>query len=363
MPLMTESQRLPTSGARAVEHFSIGGSEYLLVPQIAYDSPSSPAGMNGGDSNTDVGVYVRKGDEYVPAGTLPGTGGEDAEFFAIGDRHFLAIASVRMGSGPYNFRSASPIYEWIDGAFEPFQSIAGYAAKQWRHFEIENTHYLALAQNRPGPASLSSMIYRWNGVQFEEFQEIPSRGGYNIDHFEIGGDHYIAHADHSMPSKLYKWDGGAFVEHQDLVSTGGRAFALISNTSGTYLAVACMFAESLILRWNGERFVEHQELEGGLGGREFTQLELAGKRFLIRVNFITGSQQDPHPELDSFVYTADESAFDLIERFPTSGGTDVTVFDVADERAIVAVSNALTADAGFRADTVLYTFSAPESDN
>ena len=57
--------------------------------------------MNGGDSDTDLLLFRREGDRSVAYGSLPAPGGEDAEFFTIGGRAFLAVACIRSGSGPY----------------------------------------------------------------------------------------------------------------------------------------------------------------------------------------------------------------------------------------------------------------------
>lgn len=353
--LLTEIQRIPASAGRAVEYFEIAGEGYLAIPQLAYDRVGSPKGMNGGDSNTDVQILRRTGDRFEPAGQLPGTGGEDVEFFQIEDRTFVAVASVRVGSGPYNFLTGSPIYEWNGTEFEPFQTIVTYAAKQWRHFTIDGQHFLGLAQNRPGPLDISSVILRWDGEQFVKFQDIPSRGGYNFEFFELDGERYLAHADHSMPSLLYRWDGDQFVEHQELVDTGGRAFQIVTVPDGTYLFVACMFADSMLLKWNGSKFVEHRALPGGNGGREFAILQVGDDALVARVSFITGGLQEPHPELTSYVYRLHDGEIDVVDEFPTTGAVDVTVISAADgEGSLMLVANALAADATFSAAVVVY---------
>ncbi|MEV7283352.1 hypothetical protein AB0O01_02075 [Streptomyces sp. NPDC093252] len=356
--LLSEIQRIPTSAARAVEYFEVDGAGHLIVPQLAYDAEGSPGGMNGGNSNTDVLVLRREGDTFTPAGKLPGTGGEDAEFFEIDGRRFLAVASIRIGSGPYNFLTGSPIYEWTDGGFVPFQTVSSYAAKQWRHFEIEGTHFLALAQNRPGDLDVSSAVFRWSGERFERFQDIPSRGGYNFAYFSLDGQHYLAHADHVLPSRLYRWDGTAFVDHQDLVPTGGRAFAPITTAGTTYLAVASMFSESQLLRWNGGEFVAHATLEGGPGGREFAVVDAPGGPYLVRVTFVTGGQANPTPQQTSYVYRIQDGKPEVVDTFATTGGTDAVVIPAEDGGILLAVSNALAPDVTFATDTVLYRFDA-----
>src|SRR5580698_8200717 len=122
-PLQTELgafqlvQRLNTSGARAVEAFVDAGIHYLAVAQLARDVPGRPALMNGGDSNVDALVYRWEAGAFVEHQRLPVAGGEDIEFFRIADRAFLATASLRTGSGPYELNAQSTIYEWMHGRF------------------------------------------------------------------------------------------------------------------------------------------------------------------------------------------------------------------------------------------------------
>ena len=120
--ILTEAQRIPTSGARAAEPVPVAGFDLLAIPQLARDSPGAPPGMNGGDSDTELLLLRRHGGTYVPWRTLPAPGGEDAEFFTVGDRSF-AVASIRTGDGPYNFEAKSTIFEWQGGRFLPFQDV------------------------------------------------------------------------------------------------------------------------------------------------------------------------------------------------------------------------------------------------
>ena len=95
---LSEIQRIPTSGARAVATFTVAGRQLLAIPQLARDAPGSPPGMNGGDSDTDLLLLQSAGGRFEPWSALPAPGGEDAEFFTIGGRSFLAVASIRTGS-------------------------------------------------------------------------------------------------------------------------------------------------------------------------------------------------------------------------------------------------------------------------
>src|SRR5580692_9140149 len=143
---LAERYRVSASGARAIAPFRLDDRAYLAIPQLAYDAPGSPPGMNGGDSDTDLLLLRFDGSSWGPAGALPAPGGEDAEFFTIGGRAFLAVASVRSGAGPYSYTVGSVVHEWNGDRFEPFQRFPTFAAKQWTHFTLEDRHFLALAQ-------------------------------------------------------------------------------------------------------------------------------------------------------------------------------------------------------------------------
>jgi hypothetical protein len=378
MPVtLTEVQRIPTSGARAVEPVQVAGHHLLAIPQLAKDIPGGPPGMNGGDSDTDLLLLNRAGSGLAPWGALPAPGGEDAEFFTIGDRAFLAVASIRTGAGPYEFAATSTIFEWQGGRFAPFQEVPTFAAKQWKHWQIRGRHFLGLAQgvilppghSGPGEAvNRDSVVYEWTGESFAEFQRIPSRWAYNWHAFQAGGEFFVAHAEHAGPSVLYRWDGTRLQPQQTVADESGRAFATFGDGGATYLVVACIAAPTRVLRLKDGQFTETQVL-GGLGARELAVARCGGRILLIRVNFILGTPADPRPALDSQVYEWDGGKLQEVATFPTCGGTDVTVLsdgrahgDVDDGTYVgpveLIVTNSLTPGLRFAAETVRYELSA-----
>lgn len=347
--------RIPTSGARAVEVCEAAGARYLVIPQLAVDVDGAPAGLDAGDSDRAGVLVVAIGNGAGIVATLPVPGAEDAEFFTIGDRRFLAIASIRSGHGPYVLRQPQHIYEWSVSGLRPAFTIAGFAAKQWRYFRIGDRHFLALAQGvTVGPATdrLPSTVYEWTGNRFEPFQRVPSAWGYNWHHFTIEDTHYLAYADHVVPSVLMRWDGARFEVAQDLIESGGRAFDSFSVGGEHYLLTARLTGPSRLLRWNGSGFVGHQEL-GGPGGREFAVLRMGDGLFVIRVNFISG--KPPVAALNSQIYRWDGGQLNVLEEFPTTGATDVTSWRQGAE-VFVAISQGLSADIRFACHTDIYRF-------
>lgn len=359
MPVtLTEVQRIPTSGARAVEPVRVGVHDLLAIPQLAKDIPGGPPGMNGGDSDAGLLLLTLAGDRFEPWATLPAPGGEDAEFFRVGDRSFLAVASIRTGAGPYEFAATSTIFEWRNGGFEPFQEVPTFAAKQWKHWRIGERYFLGLAQGviRAGQDNQDSVVYEWTGESFAEFQRIPSRWAYNWHAFQAGGEFFVAHAEHAGPSVLYHWDGTRLRPRQTLADESGRAFAAFSDGGETYLVVACIAAPTRVLRLADGQFTDVQVLDG-LGARELAVTRCGGRTLLIRVNFILGTPADPQPELDSQVYEWDGGKLHEVATFPTCGGTDVTVLNRGDVAELI-VTNSLTPELRFAAETVRYEFSA-----
>jgi hypothetical protein len=349
--VVSELQRLPTSGARAVEPVVVDGLELLAVPQLAVDIPGQAPSMHAGDSDTDLLLFRRDEERYVPFATLPAPGGEDAECFTIGERVFLAVASLRSGAGPYRFATDSTIYEWRAGAFHPFQTIPTVAAKQFKHWRIGERDFLGLAQGVvvDGVERQESVVFEWDGERFAAFQRIPSRWAYNWHPFQIGETYFVAHAEHLGPSVLYRWDGERLVPHQELIARAGRAFA----TFESHLLVAGLTEPPRLLRFNGTHFESIQELEG-LGARELTVVERGARRFVIRVNFILGTPKDPHPVMTSQVYEFVHGRLEPVAEFGTVGGTDVAL--IGEDRFVV--SNSLSPELRFASETVVYSLEA-----
>lgn len=359
---LTELQRIPTSGARAVEAISVAGLQLLAIPQLAYDIVGQDPGMNGGDSDTDLLLLRRDGGRYVPHSSLSAPGGEDAEFFTIGHRHFLAVASIRSGAGPYRYVTQSRIHHWRDGEFQPLQDVETFAAKQWKHWQLGDRHFLGLAQGLQLPhiaePTRDSVIFEWDGSAFTQFQQIPSRWAYNWHPFHVGETFFVAHADHLGPSVLYRWDGNSYIWHQELMERAGRCFAAFECDGDRYLIAGSIEAPLRVLRWQDGRFETVQQIAGP-GTRELRVLRLGERLLVVRVNFIAGTPAAPHTALTSQVYEWRDGALTVVAEFPTSGGTDIELVGDGKEKQLV-VTNSLTPEVRFAGHTVVYALSVTE---
>ncbi|KAJ3546194.1 hypothetical protein NM208_g2123 [Fusarium decemcellulare] len=355
------TQSLFTNGARAAAILFTKACYLLAIPQLAKDIPGGKAGMNLGDSDVSLMLYrtTTTSDEFQEIQQLNVPGGEDAEFFTIDDRIFLATASMRSGSDPsYNMDVESCIFEWDGKKMNEFQCIPTFGAKQWRYFEIAGHHFLALAQGlvmpgiEPTLSMTNSTIFQWNGDKFESFQTVPSQMGYNWLHFSLDGRNFLAYADHIESSYILEWEDGQFVHFQTLDGANGRAFCFFEHNDRAFLAFARIASGSVVYKWDGKMFQQYQTLEGA-GGREFTIIEQDNDLFLVQVKFITGDTADPDTALTSVIYRVDEDGLKVATEFPTFGGTDVTTFSLQDGTYLV-VTESLTEEIRFRQDSHIY---------
>ncbi|CAG9989312.1 unnamed protein product [Clonostachys byssicola] len=363
------TQSLLTSGARAAGIILLQASYFLAIPQLARDIPGGTPGMHGGDSGAPLVIYrtnpgTSQSQEYQQ---LNVPGGEDAEFFQLGDRTFLATASVRSGSDPNHDPNVdSCIFEWDGDKMEEFQCVPTWGGKQWHNFNLAERHFLALAQGHgeiaeqpEAPITINSTIFEWNGDNFEPFQIIPSLMGYNWLHFSLENRDFLAYADQYNLSTIYEWKEDKFVPFQALDGVGGRAFELISAHGRTLLAFSLIGSDSVVYQWAGQSFEHYQTLEG-IGGREFALIEDKNTSYLLHIKFLQGSLEDPDTSMTSIIYRVDPDGLKVTGDFATFGGTDVSTFK-QDGKTFVVTSESLTEDLRFRQDSHIYQFVTQKS--
>jgi len=358
--MLTEHQRLPTSGARGVAFYTLGGVSYLAIPQLARDIPGTPPHMNGGDSDVEAQIYRWDGGRFVKDDELPLSGGEDIEYFTMDDTAYLATASVRAGHGPYEYNVDQRIYHRVGDNWVAVQSIPAFAAKQWRFFAIGNRRFLALAQGLTLPhieASnpRTSCVFEWDGSRFAPFTTLEGLWGYNWEAFELEGRPFLGYADHVGRSTLYEWQGASFTPAQYFADNGGRCFRYLEAAGSALLAFANIRGESELYLWDGAGFRYHQVLSGP-GGREFCVIREGTQVYLVQVNFIEGEPSAPRTNLKSRIYAWNGRQMELVEEFPTFGGTDAAAFRL-DGTWWLAISNSLSREVRFRTDTVIYRMS------
>ena len=96
------------------------------------------------------------------------------EYFAIDDKHYLAVANRWDGT---TYRLNSVIYQWNGHQFIVVQNIPTLGATSFNFFKILSDLFLALTNFYDGTTySLNSVIYKWDENQFSRFQEIRTEG-------------------------------------------------------------------------------------------------------------------------------------------------------------------------------------------
>jgi hypothetical protein len=355
--LLSEHQRLATSGARTALPFRVDGELFLAVPQLSEDVPGQAPHMNAGNSDIDAIIYRWEDGRFTEHERLFTPAGEDVTVFEIGGDTFLGTVSVRTGAGPYDMNAFADIYRREGDRWERFQAIPSFAGKQLHHFSFDGRDFLGLAQGVTLPHAVpthprESCILEWTGVRFEQFQVLDGRWGYNWHYFEVGGQRFLAYADHTSPSLVYRWDGASFVPFQTFSEQTGRAFTTFEQGGCFWLIHAAIQGDTALYRWDGEGFVEQQIL-GGAGGRELEIIRTETDLYLVRICFILGTPADPKTDLMSQIYRWEDAGFVEVGEFPTFGGTDATAFSVGG-KSFLAVSNSLTPDVRFRQDAIIY---------
>ena len=352
-PTLTEVQRIPTSGARAVESFRVGGRDLLAIPQLAIDVPGTAAGMNVGDSNTEMLILERRGGALLvlrhaprprwrgrgvlhhrrPA--LPGGREHPHRLRALLVPH--RVVHLRVVGRPLRAvpdgRRHSPRSSGSTGRSATATSSGWPRAWTCRTFEGVNRH---------------SVIFEWDGEQFVEFQIIPSQWAYNWHPFEVDGQFFVAHADHVGPKRPLRLGRLPLRRRtRSLLPSSGRAFAHFTATVTTSCVVAGLDrALRSSCAGTARRFVDHGHLEG-LGARELRIVEVDGRRTAdpgqLHPGYAGGARS---PRLTSQVYEWRDGGFVTIAEFPTSAARTSRCSRVNGDIEF-AVSNALTADVRF----------------
>ena len=275
--------------------------------------------MNAGNSDTELLLLRRRAGRYVPFGSLRHPGGEDAEFFRIGDRSFLAVASIRSGSGPYEYTTTSTIHEWtrrrvppVPVRSRPTPRSSGSTGRSATAISSGSPRDWTCRTWRPQPRLDGLRVGRHS---FVEFQVDPVALGLQLA--PVRGRRTVLRRPRRppRPSLLYRWDGQRLVAHQELL----RAPAGHSRTFDRrrhYLAGGRDYPQPrACCAGTDDRFVPDQRLRGPRRAGAQRRRE-RDRLFVIRVNFITGHPTDPEPALNSQVYKWRDGRSSACSRVP-----------------------------------------------
>ena len=358
-PTLCELQRIPTSGARAVEAFRIDGRHLLAIPQLALDIPGTPAGMNGGDSNTEMLILERRDGAYASYRHRPRARRRGRRVL-----HHRRPSVPGRCLHPHRLRPLRLRHRVLGLRVDGRSVRAVPVVPDVRRQAVEALDARRPPLPRAGPGTRPAPV---RGLQpqlrdlrvgrraVRRLPDHPFAVGLQLAPVRDRRPHFVAHADHVTDSVLYRWNGARYVPHQSLLPSSGRAFAHFTD-GDHYLVVAGLAQPPAVLRWDGERFVTHARLEG-LGAREVRVVEKDGRLFLIRVNFILGTPADPETVADLAGLRVARRRVRDRRRVPDHRRHRCRGAH-ADGDIEFAVSNALSADVRFAAETVLYALSA-----
>ena len=353
-----EYQRLPTSGARGVELFTVNNRRYLAIPQLAEDDLTKPANMNGGNSETTIKIFQWDEQQFKPYQDLAAHGAEDVHFSTINSQPVIAVANIRSGQDPnFDMKTDSAVYQWANEQFRLLQTLPSFAAKGCHFFSEEGETFLLLSEGVSLTSSDikpdNSHLYRWDGQQFVAYQSLPGIWGYDIDSAHFDGRFFVSLADNIAPSVIYEWKDQQLLPLQSFAQHGGgRKITFFQIDQILYIAVANLLHESDIYRWDGNQFVFIQTLPE-TGCRDLHMMNIHGQTYLIRINFITGSREHPQTKQQAIIYQWTGQAFAEQTRFNTFGGTACQHFQESGAHYLV-VSNSLSEAIRFRVDSIVY---------
>lgn len=347
-------QQFETSAARSVKYFTLNGTPYFAVAQFAEDVPGGNDGLDGGNSDTTSLIYQWDGKQFGLFQTLPSHGGRDFTFFQIGKDNYLALANLRSGNGPYNTDTFSTIYKWEGDKFKLIQNIETFAAQEWTPFQLNNKTYLAIAnyakkENGKPNFDIDSSIYLWNGDKFNLFQSIPTHAAFTWHYFDMNNQHYLAVANGTGESSdIYVWNGDRFTLFQTLPSNAGRDILHFELKKEHYIALANLENDSVIYKWDKKQFVPFQTIKGA-GGRRFVFFTKDNQHYLVKMNYMVNRKL----VFQSEIYQWDGKRFVLVKEFQTSGATDADYFTM-NGTDYLAVANGHKSENSFKVDSVIY---------
>ncbi|KAK3083162.1 hypothetical protein FSP39_015455 [Pinctada imbricata] len=297
----------------------------------------------------------------------------DVEVFRIeGEGLFCVLASSR---GRRKKKDVSVMYKWTAGEFVPYQRIPTDAAQCWEHFTIGSNFFLAVANYGDNSADpTNSTIYKWNRrkKRFKEFQSIITWTARDFEYFEIDNDHFLAVANHargrsqSVDSIIYKWNRKErrFREHQVIPTVGAYDWTYFTVNNFHFLAVAQAFdglttlLDSKIFVLQNNEFIFFQAIET-TGATDWEFFSIKEDSFLVVANAYNYGPQNfmnkNQYQTNSTVYRLDKDrrVFKKFQTFKTYSAIDWEFFSIENDHYLV-VSNAQNSNIEQDLQTAIY---------
>jgi len=252
--VLEEVQRLSSTGARDVHHFTMDGVHYVAVAN----------NFDGTSFNIDSNILRWSSGALIFHQSLETKGAYDFEAFKMSEQqvtsdgprnktytYFLAVANHYHDTEGYE--TSSLIYRWNSTlqTFEILQSIVTLGATHWESFELNGEIHLAVSNFFDGSFhSCNSAVYKWSAAlgQFALLQELPTTGAHDVAYLEHNGRHFLAFAQYraedeislSEVSLVYKLDARTmqFTRLKSIPSSGAMHIEPFYIGSSAFFAVA-----------------------------------------------------------------------------------------------------------------------------
>lgn len=210
-------QAILTHGANGWKHFEMNGEHYLIVANHATGSGGYVVNVQ-----TDSVLYKWNGNQFVAVQNLPTTAARDWEYLEVGQEKFLAVANEYDGiSYDTSTQIFSEIFKWDGSQFNSFQKIHSEGARDWKAFALGDRHFLALANlwgstHSPVTAEKAA-VYEYVNGRFEVAQTFDS-AVLSWDHIQREGRDYLLAAADARGTQMYLWNGTQWQLHQAITT-------------------------------------------------------------------------------------------------------------------------------------------------
>ena len=248
-------------------------------------------------------------------------------------RRFLlqAVSACILVNHIYLILYAATLFQYFE-----FQPIKTNGIDKWEPFTINGVQYLAAAHTRS-----DNKIYVFDGVQFNVLQTIATGLVRDFHHFTIGSTDYLAMAVYhdnnvyNTNSILYVFNGTAFVVFQSFPTRGGKAVNSFQDSAGsTYLAFGNFIADdhstlqnANIYVWSNtsQFFVFFQNIPT-VGAFDIEAFTIGSTQYLAIANYQNSSSNSYETTSTIWAMTSPGSQFQAFQSFATNAATSFNAF-------------------------------------
>eukprot|EP00039_Didymoeca_costata_P022977 m.347643 g.347643 ORF g.347643 m.347643 type:complete len:382 (-) comp33713_c0_seq1:31-1176(-) len=325
-PQPFKATEIDTHGAYDLEFFTVDGELYLAVANSKTTTQPWPTFVF-----VESAIYRwDNGDFVLQTQTDVTYGASGWEHFVIGDDHYLALAIHETDQSPDRYITDSYVLKWDNNTrtLQEHQAIETNGAYDWKHFEIDGSHYLVVANNHA-----KSVVYIWKPTlnKFVEYQHIDSTNAVHWEHFTIGNEDFFAVSNKRVDalSTVYRWENQTMVEYQRLNKTNIAHIEHAVIDGVHYLAAAKGGSyvddqESAFYRFENNAFVDFLRVNTS-DAYSWEHFEVNGIHYFAVANSV---KVPGGGQTYSVVYRWENGTLVEQKRYETNYATDVKYFEV-----------------------------------